>query len=85
MYHARPTTYSIVKDQHGPHRHTSTRMLITGSKFEIIDATKRKKGGHFWWPPFLKTGISIPRRSGHPSRAMIDTQLRTFEVAPKLE
>jgi hypothetical protein len=49
-------------------------MLITGSKFEIIDATKRKKGGHFWWPPFLKTGISIPRWSGHPSRAMIDAQ-----------
>jgi hypothetical protein len=49
-------------------------MLNIESKFDIIDVTKRKKGGHFWWPPFFKTGISIPRRSGHPSRAMIDAQ-----------
>jgi hypothetical protein len=36
MYHARDTTYSIVKDLHGPHKHTSTRMLFTESKFDII-------------------------------------------------
>jgi len=35
MYHARDTTYSIVKDLHGP-EHTSTRMLFTESKFDII-------------------------------------------------
>jgi hypothetical protein len=60
-------------------------MLVTESKLDIFDVTKRKKGGHFWWPPFLKTGSSIPRWSGHLTRAMIDARLRTFEAAPKLE
>jgi len=33
----------------------------------------------------LKTGISIPRWSGHLTGVMIDARLRTFEVASQLE
>ena len=33
----------------------------------------------------MKTGISIPRWSGHPSGVCIDAQLRTVKVAPKLK
>jgi hypothetical protein len=29
-------------------------MLIIESKVNILDVIKRKKGGHLWWPPFLK-------------------------------
>jgi hypothetical protein len=33
----------------------------------------------------LKTGISIPRWSGHLTGVMIDARLCAFEAAPKLE
>jgi len=41
-----------------PYSHTSTCSLPAGSKLgnlRLKSPIKRKKGGHFWWPPlFLK-------------------------------
>ena len=57
MYHARDSTYSVVKDLYGP-KHTSTRMLFTESKFDInwlpLNA---KRAAIFRGRPFLKPKI----------------------------
>jgi hypothetical protein len=48
-------TYSIVKDQDGPHDHTSTLLLLAQSRFDtFLDPNKRKKGGHFLVAALLK-------------------------------
>ena len=85
MYHARDTTYSIVKDLHGP-KHTSTRMLFTESKFDTnwlpLNA---KRAAIFGGRPLLENRMFIPRRSGHRARTMIRALLRAFEFGSELE
>ena len=85
MYHARDTTYSIVKDQRESHKHTSTRMLFTESKFDIIWLPVNAKRAAIFGGRPLETGNSIPRWSGHLTRVMIHARLCAFEAAPKLE
>jgi hypothetical protein len=86
MYHARDTTYSIVKDQREPSGHTSTRMLFNESKFDIVSCPiNAKRAAILVAALSWKIGIFIPRGSGHLARVMINARLRTGEAASKLE
>jgi len=60
-------------------------MLFTESKFDIIWLPLNAKRAAIFGGRLLKTGISIPRWSGHLTGVMIDARLCAFEAAPKLE